>query len=69
MSTGLTIDNKLSWQEYIKNVCNSFSKKVAGLKRIRFLPRPIYYKTVIPSVLYGIAVCGSCSSALMDDLD
>ena len=34
---GLTIDNKLSWQEHIKNVCKSFSKKVAVLKRIKFL--------------------------------
>ena len=70
---GLTVDNKLSWQEHTKNVCKSFSKKVAVLKRIKFLPKPIletiYYKTIIPSVLYGIAVWGSCSSALMDDID
>ena len=36
-----------------KNVC-----KVAVLKRIKFLPKPvfetIYYKTIIPSVLYDI---------------
>ena len=70
---GLTIDNKLSWQEHTKNVCKSFSKKVAVLKRIKFLPKPIletiYYKTIISSVLYGIVVWGSCSSALMDDID
>jgi len=70
---GLTIDNKLSWQEHIKNVCKSFSNKVAVLKRIKFLPKPvletIYYKTIIPSVLYGIAIWGSCSSALLDDID
>ena len=29
----------------------------------------IYYKTIIPSVLYGIAVWGSCSSALLEDID
>ena len=70
---GLTIDNKLSWQEHIKNVCKSFSNKVAVLKRIKFLPKPvletIYYKTIIPSVLYGIAIWGSCSSTLLDDID
>ena len=38
---GLTIDNKLSWQEHIKNVCKSFSNKVAVLKRIKFLPKPV----------------------------
>ena len=69
----LTIDSKLSWQEHIKNVCKSFSNKVAVLKRIKFLPKPvletIYYKTIIPSVLYGIAIWGSCSSALLDAID
>ena len=64
---------KLSWHEHIKNVCKSFSNKVAVLKRIKFLPKPvletIYYKTIIPSVLYGIAVWGSCSSALLEDID
>lgn len=52
---GLTMNNKLSWQEHI------------------ILPKPIlesiYYKTVIPSVVHGISVWGSCSSALMDDID
>ena len=68
-----TIDNKLSWQEHIKNICKSFSKKVAVLKRIKLLPKPIletiYYKTIIPSVLYGISVWGCCSSALMGDIN
>ena len=53
----------------IKNICKSFSKKVAVLKWIKLLPKPIletiYYKTIIPSVLYGVVVWGSCSSALM----
>ena len=31
--------------------------------------KTIYYKTIIPSVLYGIAVWGSCSSALLEDID
>ena len=29
----------------------------------------IYYKTIIPSVLYDISVWGSCSPALMDDIN
>lgn len=36
---GLTIDNKLSWQDHIRNVCHLFNKKLAVLKRIKFLPQ------------------------------
>ena len=61
---GLTIDNRLSWQEHTKNVCDSFSKKVSVLKQIKLLPKPvfqkIYYTTILPSFLYGIVVWGSC---------
>ena len=43
------------------------------LKRTKFLPKPIletiYYKTITPSVLHGVVVWGSCSSALIDDID
>ena len=43
------------------------------LRRISFLPKAtletIYYKIVIPSVVYGIAVWGSCSDYLMKDLE
>jgi len=43
------------------------------LRRISFLPKAtletIHYKTVIPSVLYGMAVWGSCSDYLMKDLE
>ena len=45
------------------------------LSHINFLPKAtlhvetIYYKTVIPSVLYGMAVWGSCSDYLMKDLE
>ena len=43
------------------------------LRRISFLPKAtletIYYKTVIPSVLYGMAVWGSWSDHLMKDLE
>ena len=32
---GLTIDDRLSWHDHTKNVCDSFSKKVAVLKQIK----------------------------------
>ena len=70
---GLTIDNKLSWYDHIKTVCKSFNAKLAVLKRITFLPKSvletIYFKTIIPSTLYGIVVWGSCSPSLMNDIE
>ena len=51
----------------------TLTKKVTVLKRIKFLPKPvlqtIYFKTIFPSVLYGIVVWGSCSQSLLDDID
>jgi hypothetical protein len=71
-SLGLTIDDKLSWQDHTKNVCKSFNSKLSVLKRIQFLPNSaletVYFKTILPSILYGIVAWGSCSSALMEDI-
>ena len=70
---GLTIDNKLSWQDHIRNVCNLFNKKLAVLKRIKFLPQStlesIYFNSIIPSVVYNIVVWGSASPSLMEDIE
>ena len=69
----LTIDNKLSWQDHIWNVCNLFNKKLAVLKRIKFLPQStlesIYFNSIIPSVVYNIVVWGSVSPLLMEDIE
>ena len=49
----------------VKSLSTSYSFKVKMLGRISFLLKAtlenIFYKTVIPSVLYGIGVWGSCS--------
>lgn len=70
---GLAIDRQLSWNDHVQIVCKSFNKKLGVLKRIKFLPKStletIYFKTIIPSVLYGVAVWGSCSSALLEKLE
>ena len=56
-----------------KELSKQFNQKLAILKRIRFLPKPtpetIYHKTIFPSVLYGIAIWGSCSPALTKDIE
>ena len=70
---GVTIDSNLSWQEHTKSLSKSFNKKIAVLRRMKFLPssilQTIYFRTVLLSVLYGILVWGSCSPALMDDVE
>ncbi|PFX27068.1 RNA-directed DNA polymerase from mobile element jockey [Stylophora pistillata] len=70
---GLAIDRQLSWNDHVQIVCKSFNKKLGVLKRIKFLPKStvetIYFKTIISSVLYGVAVWGSCSWALLEKLE
>ena len=59
---GLTIDNNIL-----------FTKKLAVLKRIKFLPQStlesIYFNSIIPSVVYNIVVWGSVSPSLMEDIE
>ena len=47
--------------------------KVGALKRMKYLPvktlAEIYFKTIIPSVTYGILCWGNCSTTLLSHLD
>lgn len=62
---GVTIDDKLSWSQHVALARSAFNAKVKMLRRINFLCTSIletfYYRIVIPSVLYGIAIWGSGS--------
>ena len=70
---GLTIDNCLSWSKHICHIKKLFSQKVGALKRMRQLPpkvlEEIYFKSIIPAVIYCILVWGKCSSALLNSLN
>jgi hypothetical protein len=70
---GIKIDNKLSWNAQVDLVKASFSKKVGALRRMSYLPKSaleeIYFKTIIPSVTYGMSVWGNCSQLLLYSLD
>ena len=50
-----------------------FSQKVGALKSMRQLPpkvlEEIYFKSIIPAVIYGIVVWGNCSSAMLNSLN
>ena len=70
---GVTIDSHLSWSDHILNITKSFNSKFAFLKRISFLPQPvmeeIYFKTIIPSVVYGMLVWGTCLESRLSPLE
>ena len=64
---------KLSWHSQVDVVKASFSKKIGALRRMSYLPKStleeIYFKTIIPSITYGISVWGNCSQSLLNSLD
>ena len=70
---GVVIDSKLSWQPQITAVCKSFSRKVKNLKRLRVLPRrvleAIYFRSIVPSVTYGVLVGRTCTLSLLCDVE
>ena len=70
---GWVIDSKLSWQPQITAVRKSFSRKVKNLKRLRVLPRrvleAIYFRSIVPSVTYGVLVWGTCTLSLLCDVE
>ena len=69
---GVRTDSKLSWNDHIKKACKSFNGKIKLMRHLR-LPKEVletlYFRTIIPSVTYGIAVWGSCSASLFNDLE
>ena len=69
---GSTIDNRLSWQDHIGDICKMINKKLAVLKRIKFQPQSIlesiYFNSTIPDVVYNIVVW-ALSSALTEGIE
>ena len=63
---GILIDNKLSWSPHIKSLSKRFSARVKKLKHLKGLDNrlleSIYFKGIIPSIAYSIALWGSSKS-------
>ena len=59
---GIEFDGRLSWSQHLIDVKKSFVKKLNLTKRRSFLGREalldLYYKAVLPAVLYGLIVWG-----------
>ena len=64
---GITIDDRLSWSQHLIDVKKSFVNKLNLIKRSSFLGKEalldLYYKVVLPAVLYGLIVWGGCANA------
>ena len=63
---GLTIDDRLSWTNHLISVKKSFVNKMNMLKRSSFSDKKalldLYFKVILPSVLYGLVIWGGCNS-------
>ena len=64
---GVTIDDRLAWSHHLTDVKKSFVNKLNLLKRSSFLRREVlldlYFKVILPAVLYGLVVWGGCVNA------
>ena len=40
---GLAVDEKLSWEEYIKSLSKKISSTVTAIKHVNYLPQNTYY--------------------------
>ena len=69
----MTVDNRLSWCSQVKNASSNLKKKVKQLNRMKSLPskvlESVYFRGILPSSTYEIAVWGSCSPALMEEFE
>ena len=67
------MDNELKWDTHVNELIKSYTKKLNLLRSMHFLPvKPrtdFYFKVILPSVTYGIAVWGSCGSMLFTELE
>ena len=70
---GIKIDNKLNWSSHISYVSKNFIAKFKKLYELRSCQthhlKSIYLKGVLPTVLYCIAIWGSCNDNMMQSLE
>ena len=70
---GVNINNRLSWSVHIDSIKKHFSQRVRALKRMRALPKKmleeIYFKTIVPSITYGISVWWNCHPSTLNSLN
>ena len=69
---GLVIDEKLSWEEYIKSLCKKISSAVTAIRRVNYLPQntliTLYHSLVESRFRYCSTVWGNCNKSLKANL-
>ena len=64
---GVAIDDRRSWSHHLTDVKNNFVNKLNKLKRSKFLSRnallDLYFKIILPTVLYGLVIWDGCPYA------
>ena len=69
----MKLHSQLSWKLQIEKVKTDMSCKIKKLKLMRYLPKEVlstvYFKAILPAVIYGISVWGSNSCSKMNDLE
>ena len=70
---GVTVDNKLSWKSHINNICNTISRNIGVINRLKFhIPSSslltLYSSLILPYLNYGIIVWGNTHRNLLERL-
>ena len=70
---GVEIDYKLNWKPQVKALHTKFGEKLKFLQKFKALPssvlEEIYFKGIVPSITYCIAIWGSCSPSTFNILE
>ena len=65
---GITVDNRLQWDEHIHIMCKKISSAIAALRQVRFLRREallsIYRALIESHIRYCCTIWGNCNAKL-----
>ena len=70
---GITIDNKLTWNYHIDNICKTISRNIGIINQVkRFLPKSVllmlYSSLILPYLNYGVLAWGNAVQTRIDKL-